>query len=225
MKIFSHILTLTSMLGLPPAAWASGLEWKTVEVSLKGEATQAKLTAAFPFRNTGSSEVRITAVESTCDCITGKTQKETYQPGEAGEIRAELNAAMLSGKQTRTLKVVTNAPDAAPTVLTVEVEMLERVVLSSRFLYWTPDGLADEKQVDIAIRAPDMVKLSGFESNNSYFDVQLEPGAAPGQHRLRVRPRGLELGQASVIRLAVQVGDRRQTYLVYAAVNAKAPVR
>jgi hypothetical protein len=70
----------------------------------------AKVTKRFQFTNTGGAPLVITNVHSVCGCTVGKDwPKEPIAPGEGGSIEVVFDSEGRSGRQEKTVTVVTNA--------------------------------------------------------------------------------------------------------------------
>jgi len=83
----------------------------------------AKITKRFQFTNTGGSPLVITNVHSVCGCTVGKDwPKQPIAPGEGGSIEVVFDSEGRSGRQEKTVTVVTNAtPPSIVLALTGEV--------------------------------------------------------------------------------------------------------
>jgi len=83
----------------------------------------AKVTKRFQFTNTGGAPLVITNVHSVCGCTVGKDwPKEPIAPGEGGSIEVVFDSEGRSGRQEKTVTVVTNAtPPSTVLALTGEV--------------------------------------------------------------------------------------------------------
>jgi len=107
----------------------------------RGGAETAYATASFT--NTGKQAVTILDMRPSCGCTTATLEKNTYRPGESGQIRIALTLKGLSGSQQKTIEVLTDDSPDKPTVLTVHTTLPEFIVLSPRLLIWTV-GEADK---------------------------------------------------------------------------------
>jgi len=77
----------------------------------------------FVFANTGEAELIIANAKGSCGCTVPKWPREPIAPGESEEIKVTFNSAGKSGKQRKTITLVTNAiPNTI--VLTVSAEIL-----------------------------------------------------------------------------------------------------
>ena len=77
----------------------------------------------FVFTNTGEAELIIANAKGSCGCTVPKWPREPISPGESEEIKITFNSAGKSGKQSKTITLVTNAiPNTI--VLTISAEIL-----------------------------------------------------------------------------------------------------
>lgn len=78
----------------------------------------------FPFTNTGRSPLVISAVNGSCGCTVAKDwPTKPIAPGEGGEITVSFDSTGRSGKQVKTVSVVTNSRRPT-TVLTITGEVI-----------------------------------------------------------------------------------------------------
>ncbi|MEC8853845.1 MAG: DUF1573 domain-containing protein [Bacteroidota bacterium] len=77
----------------------------------------------FVFTNTGQAELIIDNAKGSCGCTVPKWPRKPIAPGESEEIKVTFNSAGKSGKQSKTITLVTNAiPNT--TVLTISANIL-----------------------------------------------------------------------------------------------------
>ena len=77
----------------------------------------------FVFTNTGQAELIINNAKGSCGCTVPKWPRKPIVPGESEEIKVTFNSAGKSGKQSKTITLVTNAiPNT--TVLTISANIL-----------------------------------------------------------------------------------------------------
>jgi len=83
-----------------------------------------RIDMRFPFTNTGRSLLVISAVNGSCGCTVAKDwPTKPIAPGEGGEISVSFDSAGRSGKQVKTVSVVTNSRRPT-TVLTITGEVI-----------------------------------------------------------------------------------------------------
>ena len=77
----------------------------------------------FVFTNTGQAGLIISNAKGSCGCTVPKWPRKPIAPGESEEIKVTFNSAGKSGKQSKTITLVTNAiPNT--TVLTISANIL-----------------------------------------------------------------------------------------------------
>jgi hypothetical protein len=67
-----------------------------------------KKIARFAFSNSSDHPVRVLAMLSDCDCLSLKSPKKTYAPGESGEIEVEFDSSNFKYAYAQTVVVVTD---------------------------------------------------------------------------------------------------------------------
>ena len=83
-----------------------------------------KVSREFHFTNTGKSALILTDVRGSCGCTVGKEwPKDPIKPGEKGTIEVQFDSEGRSGRQEKTVTVVSNATPPT-TVLTIAGEVM-----------------------------------------------------------------------------------------------------
>ena len=85
-----------------------------------------KIRAVFTFKNTGSSELIIQNVESSCGCTIGEWTKGPIAPGNTGIVTGIYDPKNLIGIIDKTLGVYTNAKFAKVVILELRGEVIPR---------------------------------------------------------------------------------------------------
>ncbi|MCU4165960.1 DUF1573 domain-containing protein [Carboxylicivirga caseinilyticus] len=78
-----------------------------------------KVTHKFVVKNDGKSELIIRKVKASCGCTAIKPEKTVLAPGEETTIMAEFNSTGKSGRQNKSVTVVTNDPKTTTTLLRI----------------------------------------------------------------------------------------------------------
>ena len=88
-----------------------------------GEILQGEsVSCLFTFTNFGKGDLIISQAKGSCGCTVPEWPREKISPGGNGEIKVTFNSAGKSGKQNKTITLVTNAiPNT--TVLTVSAHI------------------------------------------------------------------------------------------------------
>jgi hypothetical protein len=82
----------------------------------------------YEFTNTGKKELVLRKTKASCGCTASKPEKMNLAPGETSVIKVDFNSAGKSGKQSKTITVISNDPITPTITLTIsgEVEVPEK---------------------------------------------------------------------------------------------------
>jgi hypothetical protein len=81
-----------------------------------------KISFSFKFKNTGNADLIISDAKGSCGCTVPKFPKEPIQPGKDGVIEVTFNSEGKSGKQNKSVTLITNAiPNTKVLTITGEV--------------------------------------------------------------------------------------------------------
>jgi hypothetical protein len=85
-----------------------------------GTATEGeRITHDFIISNTGKSILYIRKLKSSCGCTAGNPEKKELNPGESTPIKATFNTHGKTGRQARTIDVITNDPSQPKVMLII----------------------------------------------------------------------------------------------------------
>jgi len=169
-----------------PATFA--LEWTTQHLSIQAAPLQRTTKTSFEFTNTSDRTVRITSVDTSCDCLDAKPSAQTFAPGAHGSINAQFNLNGAAGKLQRTIIVATD--EGTPAVaLTVELDVPEVATLTPRAVEWKVGGEAKEATVDIAVLPGLELTISNVQPTSDAFTHRLEVVEAGRHFRLHLAPK------------------------------------
>lgn len=164
-----------------PAAGA--LQFTTDSIELSAAFGEQKLTAHYPFINSGKEAVTVLDIRSGCGCTVPELKQATYAPGEGGVIDVGYTVGHRQGRQRQLIAVQT---DQGEHVLRLTVDIPVRLKMVPRLLLFRPG--ADEVQVVELDYAEDLpVKIEAVETNNPDFTVLLSEVEEGTRYRLQVR--------------------------------------
>lgn len=69
------------------------------------------VTHTFYFKNTGTKNLVIRNVETSCGCTVPKYDKKPIPPGKEGKIEVEFNSSGRIGKQYKVIHIFANVPE------------------------------------------------------------------------------------------------------------------
>jgi hypothetical protein len=79
---------------------------------------------AFKFKNSGKSDLIIRKIKPSCGCTIVNPSKEVLKPGEDAEFKVKFNSSGKTGKQNKTITVITNDPLESQVTLRVTGDVL-----------------------------------------------------------------------------------------------------
>lgn len=198
---------------------AAGLKWEVRERKISTTAGGENVAVKYPFVNTGTAAVSITAIDTGCVCTSAKASKNSYAPGESGELAVEFAIGGRVGRQDRLLTVTTSEPGAQPQELRLIVEIAELVSLRPRLIFWAVGDTAVEKIVTISLARPDQTKLQAPTSSTTDFTARVEATEQPGIFHLHVTPASVSTAVNSVVRIDAMIDGKIHSLTVFAAVR------
>lgn len=162
-------LLLTCVCTTPtPAAF----DWPQQEVVLHAAPTDEQVQATFAFENTSDAPITITGVSTSCGCTTAALDKNTYAPGEAGEISATFEIGQRTGSQTKTLLVRTDHPDQPAVRLAMTIHIPKLIKMEPGLLLWRPNEPREPKIVHVEV-LEEGVELTGVTSSSESIRAEL----------------------------------------------------
>lgn len=94
-----------------------------------GDVEEGKVVSAkIDLKNTGNDILKIDNVKTTCGCTAALLSSKTIKPGEAGNLRIDLDTANREGKLTRTVTIISNDPAQPSQSITLFVNILKRKI-------------------------------------------------------------------------------------------------
>lgn len=220
--LFMHLIRILLLVVLlTPVFGRAALTWEKKQAELAAKPGDQELVALFPFKNTGSTTVIIRNLETSCECTVAELTQRSYAPGEAGTIRAVFTVGDRMGLQNRTVTVTMDDPYAPIAVLTLRVDIPERLSYSTRMLHWSVGGSSEEKSVDVsAVGDRRIAALVPQEPVPALLTTRIEVVESGRSYRLFIRPTRLD-GPATIpVGFTVRFADGEQnSFQVYALIR------
>lgn len=183
----SWLILLSSVAGLVPLIGAEALQWdqRVIETTA---ARHAVVKVAFRFTNTRARPVTIASVTPNCDCTTAELKKQTFSPGEQGQIDVVFDVADSTGPQYKTITVTTAENPDGLVELLLKVKIPGLIEIAPRLLTWEVGEAATEKSVDISLAAEPLMAVTGAKSKDPEMEIRLETIVPDREYRLFVKP-------------------------------------
>lgn len=81
------------------------------------------ITYKFEFKNEGKQPLDILKVKTSCGCTTTTLSSNTYKKGKTGEIEVSFNTSGRTGRQHKTITVITNDPQNPEITLNINGDL------------------------------------------------------------------------------------------------------
>ena len=164
--------------------------------------------------------MRIAAVATSCVCTTAELAKETFAPGEDGQLRVEFDVGPQTGRQERSITITTDEGLADPTILKIVVDIGELVSVQPKLLFWKANEAGEEKTVLVTISNPAQGQLGEVHVAGSDFSVRMNRDEKSGRYKLWVKPSDTAHAKQTVIRVDATIDGQSQSLSIFAAVKS-----
>jgi hypothetical protein len=184
----------------------AGLQWDTTAVSLETKPGDEFADAKFPFKNTGTEPVWITALDTSCSCLTTSQAIGEYKPGEGGVVTVRYRVSRRMGTLVESVTAHTS-DRVAPTValrLTIFVPLTYQILPG--MITWNTGAPADPHDAYFYdLRGKGMKPVFVYSPSTDFTATLV---AQPELHRyaIRVVPASTENENATNIYIDVDVG-------------------
>ncbi len=143
----------------------------------------------FQVKNDGDEPLTIIEVHPTCGCTILDYTKTPIPPGGVGTIQFKIETKTLaSGKASKTITVMTDAPEAERTVLQMKLNIVTPLEFLPRAQVYIYTLQGEGRTEKILVRPHlDGLKVLGVSSSNPNLKVSLEPSKATASATGEVR--------------------------------------
>ena len=114
----------------------AALKWDSLEAAVKVRAEETVSHTRYGFVNAGDKPVTITNVYAGCSCTSPRLVKNTYAPGERGEIQIVFDPRNREGLYRASVTVTSD--DSVTTTLQFVADIEPLVAFDTRFVFWKP---------------------------------------------------------------------------------------
>ena len=130
-------------------------------------------THVFKVTNEGDETLKITSVRPACGCAVAEFDR-SIEPGETGEIRVDMDTSTLTGGVGKHVMVLTNDPTNPSFALTVNVRVIEHLVLNPGFARYVQSRGAGKANVPQILMTGDFddLEVTRVESPGPYIEVR-----------------------------------------------------
>lgn len=170
----SFLLWVLFFMGSAELMYASGLVWEQTRIERDAKVNEESIDVVFPFV-VEDRPVTIKSIRNSCGCTTSRLTKDTYTPGESGEIQVHFSIGTRIGEQHKFISLETDDPENPTVQLELVVYIPQIVKFEPRFLYWTkgeePFG---PQTTQLKIDADIPIRIKSVTSDQGQLQVSWE---------------------------------------------------
>ena len=177
------------------------------------------LETKFAFRNEGKAPVTIRKVRTSCGCTSAKLVKNTFDPGEQGEITVRFTFGDRKGPHRKIIAVDTDEkPDAAE--LSLQVWIHEPLAIAPALVFWKTGEAVAAKTVQVTAEPGTPVRVKGVASSNPRLAAKLETIKAGSQYVVSVTPADTAKKESAEITIETDFpADQPRSYTIHARIK------
>lgn len=164
------------------------LQWEAKQHTVTLHATDKVAAVRFAFINAGTEPVTITEVRPSCGCTVPQLAKNTYAPGERGELEVSFHPGNREG--TVSMPLILRTDDAGESATLTLVAHIETIVaFDTRFVFWKGEEPRTPKAIRLTFAKDLIAELTGVESSSHHFATTFHPVGTTGrEYEITVTP-------------------------------------
>ena len=174
--------------------------------------------AHFTFKNAGAEPVKIRRVVTSCGCTTATLAKNTFAPGEAGEIVVKFTFGSRRGPHRKIIGVTLEDKTELP--LDLRVWIHEPLTVTPALVYWKVGEPGGAKPVQLTVADGQKVGVKSVTSSNPRITATVAAARAGEQYVVSVKP--ADTAQKESAELTVQTDfppDAPRAYTIHARIK------
>ena len=215
------LLLLVSLFFVNLTAHAA-LKWDQLQAELAPGLSDKSVEARFGFVNDGQTAVTIESLKASCGCTTAALEKNTYAPGEKGEVRAKFDIGQRVGVQAKTVAVKIEG-EQTPTVLTLVVTIPEVVKIEPGLVIWEKGEKTEAKEIAVRALPGQTIRALKVTSTDPRIRAKVEMVREGQDYLISIMPENTEVPSFAVLNIELNVGNGVKTLPAYAQVKPAAP--
>jgi len=151
----------------------AALKWDSLEAAVKVRAEETVAHTRYGFVNAGDKPVTITNVYAGCGCTSPRLAKNTYAPGERGEIQIAFDPRNREGLYRASVTVTSD--DSVTTTLQFVADIEPLVSFDTRFVFWRPGEPRTPKHMRLNFAEGHPATIADVTSSDPRFVIATTP--------------------------------------------------
>ena len=177
------------------------------------------LETKYVFQNAGKAPVTISKVRTSCGCTSAKLGKNTFAPGEQGEISVRFTFGDRKGPHRKIITVISD-DKPEPTELSLQVWIHEPLTIAPALVFWKTGEANAAKSVQLSTEAGTPVRVKSVTSSNPRLAAKLETIKAGEQYAVSVTPADTTKKESAEITVETDFpADQPRSYTIHARIK------
>lgn len=173
---------------LASASFAYGdLSWDKLVQEFHCVPEDKSVTAHFAFKNSGSESITIKKVTTSCGCTSAKLSKNTFAPGEAGDIEVKFTFGMRRGPQRKIVGV--SGENGQEWRLDLRCWIHQPLTISPALIYWRTGEPVEAKTVKLTSAPGQEVTIKSVKSSSPEIKAAINTVKAGEEYAIAVTPK------------------------------------
>ena len=195
------------------------LRWEQRNQNFHRLPSDGHVETKYVFRNEGKTAVTVRKVRTSCGCTSAKLGKDTYAPGEQGEISVKFTFGDRKGPQRKIITV--EADDKTePTELSLQVWIHEPLTIAPALVLWKTGDANAAKAVQVTSEEGTPVRVKGVTSSNPRLAAKLETIKAGERYAISVTPADTTRKESAEITVETDFpADAPRSYTIHARIK------
>lgn len=153
----------------------------------------------FEFTNKGTQEVRLTKVDTGCNCLGAELDQDQYEAGAKGKLRLRYKLGTLKGTSKR--QVAVNFSSGQLVKLNVEVTVPELFMIEPKTQVWLTGEAAEERIFKIKVTGDKPIHIKEIKLTSGDFDYELKTIEAGRDYELMAKPKATDQPCFAMVRI------------------------
>jgi len=143
------LLSIVAFMALATTWSRAELSWEKKEIRVEATPLEKEITVRYPFKNSGSEEVKFKSIRTGCSCVSAEVDRLTVPPGGTGEVTVKFTPEFRIGEQKRPIAIQLDDANQTKVALYLRVDIPEVIRPSPIFLKWAAEEAVTGKSVTI----------------------------------------------------------------------------
>ncbi len=213
------VLSIACLLPLFTATARAELKWEQPFQNFHRLPSDGHLETKYVFQNAGKTPVTIGKVRTSCGCTSAKLAKNTFAPGEQGEISVRFTFGDRKGPHRKIITIISD-DKPEPTELSLQVWIHEPLTIAPALVFWKTGEANAAKTVQLSTEAGTQVRVKSVASSNPRLAAKLETIKAGERYAVSVTPADTTKKESAEITVETDFpADQPRSYTIHARIK------